>query len=119
MGADIVCATLSTSGSPSILETVYNQLLLPGPDRLRFDAIIIDESCQAVEPSSLIPFKFLNTEVGAKSLVVLLGDPCQLPPTLLGRPGAGEGKPAHGYPAYSTSLFQVTHTCMLYTLIVY
>lgn len=40
--------------------------------------VIVDESCQSVEPASLIPITSTNT---CRSLV-LLGDPCQLPPTV-------------------------------------
>jgi superfamily I DNA and/or RNA helicase len=46
---------------------------LPG---FKFDAVIIDEAAQAVEPSSLIPFKY-NPQA-----VVMVGDPCQLPATV-------------------------------------
>ena len=46
---------------------------LPG---FRFDAVIIDEAAQAVEPSTLIPFKFNPHRV------VMVGDPCQLPATV-------------------------------------
>jgi hypothetical protein len=67
---DIVCCTLSGAGSQPILE---NLLRIP---HYQFDAVIIDEAAQTVEPSSLIPLKF-NPQ-----LVVMVGDPCQLPPTI-------------------------------------
>jgi len=41
--------------------------------------VIIDEACQAVEPGSLIPIFSTNS---CRSLV-MLGDPCQLPPTVI------------------------------------
>eukprot|EP01083_Nonionella_stella_P282917 962893_1 len=41
--------------------------------------VITDEACQSVEPGSLIPIFSTN---GCKSLV-MLGDPCQLPPTVI------------------------------------
>ena len=41
--------------------------------------VIIDEACQSVEPGSLIPVFSTNS---CKSLV-MLGDPCQLPPTVV------------------------------------
>lgn len=41
--------------------------------------VIVDEACQSVEPASLIPITSTST---CQSLV-LLGDPCQLPPTVL------------------------------------
>ncbi|KAL7534179.1 hypothetical protein ACHAXR_005701, partial [Thalassiosira sp. AJA248-18] len=40
--------------------------------------VIIDEACQSVEPASLIPIVSTNS---CRSLV-MLGDPCQLPPTV-------------------------------------
>ena len=40
--------------------------------------VIIDEACQSVEPASLIPILSTNS---CRSLV-MLGDPCQLPPTI-------------------------------------
>jgi hypothetical protein len=58
----------------------------------KFDAVIIDEAAQAVEPSSLIPFKY-NPQA-----VVLVGDPCQLPATVFSR----TAKHAN----YNQSLFQ-------------
>jgi superfamily I DNA and/or RNA helicase len=64
--ADIVCCTLSGAGSQPLLEVI---LRITG---YKFDAVIIDEAAQAVEPSSLIPFKY-NPQ-----LVILVGDPCKL-----------------------------------------
>eukprot|EP00581_Thalassiosira_minuscula_P012788 CAMPEP_0183714346 /NCGR_PEP_ID=MMETSP0737-20130205/8885_1 /TAXON_ID=385413 /ORGANISM="Thalassiosira miniscula, Strain CCMP1093" /LENGTH=1079 /DNA_ID=CAMNT_0025943253 /DNA_START=214 /DNA_END=3453 /DNA_ORIENTATION=+ len=40
--------------------------------------VIIDEACQSVEPASLVPIVATNS---CRSLV-MLGDPCQLPPTV-------------------------------------
>ena len=68
--ADVVCGTLSGSGSQQIIEVV---------NRLRnftFDAVIIDEAAQAVEPAALIPFKY-NPKT-----VVMIGDPSQLEATV-------------------------------------
>jgi len=45
----------------------------------KFDAVIIDEAAQAVEPSSLIPLKYNS------ALVVMVGDPCQLPATVFSK----------------------------------
>lgn len=84
--ADVVCSTLSGAGSQPMLEVV---LRITG---FKFDAVIIDEAAQAVEPSSLIPFKY-NPQV-----LVLVGDPCQLPATVFSR----TAKRAN----YSQSLFQ-------------
>ena len=71
--ADVVCATLSGAGSQPILEVVMK---IPG---FKFHAVIIDEAAQAVEPSTLIPFKFNPHRV------VMVGDPCQLPATVFSR----------------------------------
>lgn len=84
--ADVVCSTLSGAGSQPMLEVV---LRITG---FKFDAVIIDEAAQAVEPSSLIPFKY-NPQV-----LVLVGDPCQLPATVFSR----TAKRAN----YNQSLFQ-------------
>ena len=43
--------------------------------------VIIDEACQSVEPASLIPVVASNS---CRALV-MLGDPCQLPPTIRSR----------------------------------
>jgi len=42
--------------------------------------VIVDEACQSVEPANLIPLTATNS---CRSLV-MLGDPCQLPPTVRG-----------------------------------
>lgn len=65
-----MCSTLSGAGSQPLLELV---LRIPG---FNFDAVIIDEAAQAIEPSALIPFKYNPASV------VLVGDPCQLPATV-------------------------------------
>jgi superfamily I DNA and/or RNA helicase len=71
--AQVVCATLAMLGSP---------LLAPR----RFDVALLDEATQAIEPLSLLAF--LKAEV-----LILAGDPQQLPPTVLsqeaGRGGLG------------------------------
>ncbi|KNE71140.1 hypothetical protein AMAG_15807 [Allomyces macrogynus ATCC 38327] len=64
--AQVVTCTLSTAGQDQ----------LAGLDH-GFDVVIIDEAAQSIELSSLIPLRF-----GAKQ-VVLVGDPNQLPPTVL------------------------------------
>jgi len=61
--ADIICSTNSSAGS----EILENK---------EFDILVIDESTQATEPSSLIPL------IKAKK-VVMAGDHKQLPPTIL------------------------------------
>lgn len=84
--AHVVCCTLSGAGSQPILEVVMR---IPG---FKFDAVIIDEAAQAVEPSTLIPLKY-NPQT-----VVMVGDPCQLPATLFSK----SAKEAN----YGQSLFQ-------------
>ena len=66
---------------------------LPG---FTFDAVIIDEAAQAVEPSTLIPLKY------NPATVVMVGDPCQLPATLFSK----AAKDAN----YGQSLFQRLQT---------
>ncbi|KAI5180654.1 regulator of nonsense transcripts 1 [Nematocida sp. AWRm80] len=42
-----------------------------------FDVVIVDEACQATEPSTLIPLR------AKPSKLILVGDPQQLPPTVI------------------------------------
>lgn len=69
--ADVLCAT--TTGLDSELLGTR-----------RFDLAVIDEACQSVEPGCWIPL--LRCE-----RVVLAGDHCQLPPTVVSREAAAEG----------------------------
>ena len=57
----------------------------------RFDLLVIDEACQSVEPGCWVPLKFADR-------IVLAGDHCQLPPTILSQEAAAEG--------YAVSLMQ-------------
>ena len=69
---------------------------LSGASMLRddvYDMIIIDESTQACELSTLIPFKFHQTKS-----IVLVGDPKQLPATIISKKNQMYG--------YDTSLFE-------------
>lgn len=50
----------------------------------RFDLAVVDEACQSTEPAAWIPL--LRSDK-----VVLAGDPCQLPPTVLSREASDEG----------------------------
>uniref|UniRef100_A0A7S3VNR9 AAA+ ATPase domain-containing protein n=1 Tax=Dunaliella tertiolecta TaxID=3047 RepID=A0A7S3VNR9_DUNTE len=63
-----------------------------------FDALIIDEAAQALEPAALIPLPLLKPNCR----VVLVGDPKQLPPTLLSRSSAA---------GLSQSLFSRLQAC--------
>ena len=69
--ADVLCAT--TTGLDS-------ELL----GQRRFDLAVIDEACQSVEPGCWIPLLRCDR-------LVLAGDHCQLPPTVVSREAAAEG----------------------------
>jgi superfamily I DNA and/or RNA helicase len=104
--ADVVVATSTGAADPRLLaacglvtneetETKRNQdksvssglsassscLRVKAPDggpALSLPFVLIDEACQSVEPASLVPIVSSNS---CRSLV-MLGDPCQLPPTV-------------------------------------
>lgn len=76
--AEIVCATLAGAG---------HELLYP----MEFDTVVIDEAVQAVELSTLIPLRYNCTRC------ILVGDPKQLPPTVISQQAEQLG--------YSQSLF--------------
>jgi senataxin len=78
--AQVLCATLSGSG-----HEMFRNL------NVEFETVIIDEAAQCVELSALIPLKY-----GA-SKCILVGDPKQLPPTVLSQSAARFG--------YDQSLF--------------
>ena len=84
--ASVVCSTLSFSGSG-----MFSRM------SKTFDAVIIDEAAQAVEPSTLIPLCS-----GAKQ-VFLVGDPRQLPATVLNSIAIDHG--------YDTSMFKRFQSC--------
>jgi superfamily I DNA and/or RNA helicase len=69
--ADVLCST--TTG-------LDWQLL----GRRRFDLLVIDEACQSTEPGCWIPLLGCDR-------IVLAGDHCQLPPTVLSRDAEGQG----------------------------
>ena len=69
--ADVLCAT--TTGLDSLMLGTR-----------RFDLAVIDEACQSTEPGCWIPL--LRCE-----RVVLAGDHCQLPPTVISREATAEG----------------------------
>jgi superfamily I DNA and/or RNA helicase len=48
-------------------------------EKIHFDAVVLDEAAQVTEPTSVIPLGR-----GCRQLV-LVGDHCQLPPTVLSR----------------------------------
>ena len=70
-GAHILCATLSGSG-----HDMFRNL------KIDFETVIIDEAAQSIELSALIPLKY------GCSKCIMVGDPKQLPPTVLSREAA-------------------------------
>ena len=70
-GAHIVCATLSGSG-----HDMFQNL------NIKFETVIIDEAAQSIELSALIPLKY------GCAKCIMVGDPKQLPPTVLSREAA-------------------------------
>jgi senataxin len=79
-GAHVLCATLSGSG-----HDMFRNL------NVEFETVIIDEAAQCIELSALIPLKY------GCSKCILVGDPEQLPPTVLSRSAQSYG--------YEQSLF--------------
>ncbi|MBC8356705.1 MAG: AAA family ATPase [Planctomycetes bacterium] len=77
-GADILCSTL----------TGLNGELL---GRRSFDWLVVDEACQTTEPTCWIPLPRCER-------VLLAGDHCQLPPTVVSREASKEG--------FAVSLFE-------------
>ncbi|OAV97590.1 hypothetical protein PTTG_01906 [Puccinia triticina 1-1 BBBD Race 1] len=78
--ADVVCSTLSGSGHDYMSQLPFD-----------FETVVIDEACQCVEPASLIPLRYNATQC------ILVGDPMQLPPTVLSQTASQAG--------YDQSLF--------------
>ena len=76
--ADVVCATTTGLDSDVL-------------GRRQFDLAVIDEACQSTEPGCWIPLL-------RSGRVVLAGDHCQLPPTVLSAPAVAEG--------FAVSLFE-------------
>ena len=77
--AQIVCCTCIGSGGDIL-------------DAMTFDRVLVDEATQATEPAVLVPLMR-----GCRQLV-LVGDHCQLPPTVLSTSAEEEG---HGVPLFS------------------
>jgi len=69
--ASVICATLSGSG-----HEMFQNL------SIEFETVIIDEAAQSIELSALIPLKY------GCSKCIMVGDPKQLPPTVLSREAA-------------------------------
>lgn len=69
--ADVICCTLSGSGHDQLVKM-----------KVDFETVIIDEAAQSIELAALIPLKY-----GCQRCV-LVGDPNQLPPTVLSQAAA-------------------------------
>lgn len=67
-GAHVICATLSGSG-----HEMFQNL------SIEFETVVIDEAAQSIELSALIPLKY------GCAKCILVGDPKQLPPTVLSK----------------------------------
>ncbi|XAR49780.1 DNA helicase [Bertholletia excelsa] len=81
--AEIVVATLSGSGGDLYgvcSESLSSHKFSNSSEHALFDAVIIDEAAQALEPATLIPLQLLKSK-GTKCIMV--GDPKQLPATVL------------------------------------
>lgn len=70
-GSHVICATLSGSG-----HEMFQNL------NIEFETVIIDEAAQSIELSALIPLKY------GCAKCIMVGDPKQLPPTVLSREAA-------------------------------
>ncbi|KAA6418527.1 MAG: hypothetical protein FRX49_11473 [Trebouxia sp. A1-2] len=75
--AEVVACTLSSAGG-DLLSLVKG---VGSDPSMLFNAIMIDEAAQALEPAALVPLQLL----APGGHVVLVGDPKQLPPTVLSR----------------------------------
>lgn len=84
--ASVVCSTLSFSGSGAFARMTR-----------KFDAVVVDEAAQAVEPSTLVPLCYGATQA------FLVGDPKQLPATVLSSAATHKG--------YTRSLFKRFEEC--------
>ena len=69
--AQVICSTLSGSAHDFLASM-----------SMKFDQVIIDEACQCVELSAIIPLRY-----GCKKCI-MVGDPNQLPPTVLSQKAA-------------------------------
>ncbi|XP_078476126.1 putative helicase senataxin isoform X2 [Lampetra planeri] len=90
--SNIICCTLSTSGM-QILETAMR-----GFRESSFACVIVDEAGQACEMDSLIPLMHHSSKL------VLVGDPEQLPPTVLSKRAQELG--------YGQSLMERLYECV-------
>lgn len=81
--AEIVVTTLSGSGGDLYAvcaESISSHKFSSSSESTLFDAVVIDEAAQALEPATLIPLQLLKSQ-GTRCIMV--GDPKQLPATVL------------------------------------
>ncbi|KAH6773277.1 P-loop containing nucleoside triphosphate hydrolases superfamily protein [Perilla frutescens var. hirtella] len=81
--AEIVVTTLSGCGGDLYgvcSESTSGHKFINASETTLFDAVVIDEAAQALEPATLIPLQLLKSR-GTKCIMV--GDPKQLPATVL------------------------------------
>ena len=82
LDADVVVASCVGAGSDALAPWLG---LAPRPgqseDFLDFGLVLVDEAAQATEPAALVPL----AAAPRATQLVLVGDPCQLPPTVLSR----------------------------------
>nr|XP_024386396.1 uncharacterized protein LOC112287553 isoform X3 [Physcomitrium patens]XP_024386398.1 uncharacterized protein LOC112287553 isoform X3 [Physcomitrium patens] len=100
--ADVVLTTLSGSGADvysACMETFVPVKKFGGrkdvPEDDFFSAVVIDEAGQALEPATLIPLQLLKQ---THARCVLVGDPKQLPATVISQAAVKMG--------YATSMFE-------------
>jgi superfamily I DNA and/or RNA helicase len=90
IGEDELVSEHLNGNKKAAARILQNDVAMFAPDGLpplSLPFVIIDEACQSVEPGSLIPVFSTNS---CRSLV-MLGDPCQLPPTVVSdESGTGE-----------------------------
>ncbi|KAF6141788.1 hypothetical protein GIB67_027966 [Kingdonia uniflora] len=81
--AEIVVTTLSGCGGDLhavCSESLSNYKFGNSSEHTLFDAVVIDEAAQALEPATLIPLQLLKSNA---TKCVMVGDPKQLPATVL------------------------------------
>ncbi|KAL5699448.1 hypothetical protein ACHQM5_030351 [Ranunculus cassubicifolius] len=81
--AQIVVTTLSGSGGDLYgvcSESFSNYKFGSFSENTLFDAVVIDEAAQALEPATLIPLQLLKS---SRTKCIMVGDPKQLPATVL------------------------------------
>ena len=79
---DEIVSEYMNGNTKAALRNAKGDVSILAPDGLQplsMPFVIVDEACQSVEPGSLIPVFSTNS---CRSLV-MLGDPCQLPPTVI------------------------------------